>query len=632
MQFNLRIKILLIISIVLLITIGTTNVVNSINYRNHYFSVLKANAFTMGKELKAPLDRYLALGLPINRILDYDVQCRRLVNEYPMIAFVSVCDMNGLIIYQIDTTFGDTVRVNKKVLDALKMGEENVVEYRERNVVHYGFVIPVGEAGKKQGAIVLGLPKKAIDDKLRTPFWLSITISFCVFIITIVLISYAINRWVTKPLQALDRVTQQIIRDGTESGAKIEITSQDEIGRLGQSFNRMSEALQKTTVSKVYVDRVIASITDGLFVVDHDYKVLSVNDGALKITGYTKSEIINGQIQNLFYPGKTIPFMDENNSEFQEKGIIHNSESVFIRKDGAKIPVLLSCSRMDDCSGNVNRIVITIKDITDRKLIEDALITQTRRLTQSNAQLKEFVYVASHDLQEPLRKVCAFSERITSKYADVLDETGKDYLNRIVNAGVRMQTLINDLLSYSRVSTKIPAFNTVDLNKIGEDAVSDLQMRIEQTNGRVEIAQLPEIEAEPTQMRQIFQNIIGNALKFHRKNVTPYIKVYACIRSQKNENSWEDEDSFCDLTFEDNGIGIDQQYYQRIFGVFQRLHGKDEYEGTGVGLAICQKIIQRHNGEIRVESIVGSGSKFIVSLPVKQKKHGDGNDENRSNQ
>jgi PAS domain S-box-containing protein len=586
----------------------------------------------MGKELKAPLDRYLALGLPINRILDYDVQCRRLVNEYPMIAFVSVCDMNGLIIYQIDTTFGDTVRVNKKVLDALKMGEENVVEYRERNVVHYGFVIPVGEAGKKQGAIVLGLPKKAIDDKLRTPFWLSITISFCVFIITIVLISYAINRWVTKPLQALDRVTQQIIRDGTESGAKIEITSQDEIGRLGQSFNRMSEALQKTTVSKVYVDRVIASITDGLFVVDHDYKVLSVNDGALKITGYTKSEIINGQIQNLFYPGKTIPFMDENNSEFQEKGIIHNSESVFIRKDGAKIPVLLSCSRMDDCSGNVNRIVITIKDITDRKLIEDALITQTRRLTQSNAQLKEFVYVASHDLQEPLRKVCAFSERITSKYADVLDETGKDYLNRIVNAGVRMQTLINDLLSYSRVSTKIPAFNTVDLNKIGEDAVSDLQMRIEQTNGRVEIAQLPEIEAEPTQMRQIFQNIIGNALKFHRKNVTPYIKVYACIRSQKNENSWEDEDSFCDLTFEDNGIGIDQQYYQRIFGVFQRLHGKDEYEGTGVGLAICQKIIQRHNGEIRVESIVGSGSKFIVSLPVKQKKHGDGNDENRSNQ
>ncbi|HMA64865.1 MAG: sensor histidine kinase [Fibrobacterota bacterium] len=632
MQFNLRIKILLIISIVLLITIGTTNVANSINYRNHYFSVLKANAFTIGKELKVPLDRYLAQGLSINGMLDYDIQCRKLVKEYPMIAFVSVCDMNGLIIYQIDTTFGETSRVNKKVLDAMKMGEENVVEYRERNVVHYGFVIPVGETGKKQGAIVLGLPKKAIDDKLRAPFWLSITISFCVFIVTIVLISYAINRWVTKPLQALDRVTQKIIRDGIESGVKIEITSQDEIGRLGLSFNRMSEALQKTTVSKVYVDRVIASITDGLFVIDHDYKVLSVNEAAVQITGYVENEIINQPVQKFFCPGQTIPFMDKNNSEFQQKGIVHNSESVFVRKDGTKIPVLLSCSRMDDYSGNVNRIVITIKDITERKLIEDALITQTRRLTQSNAQLKEFVYIASHDLQEPLRKVCAFSERITNKYASVLDETGKDYLNRIVNAGVRMQTLINDLLSYSWVSTKTQTFDTVDLNRIGEEVVSDLQIRIEQTAGRIEIAQLPLIEAEPTQIRQVFQNIIGNALKFHRKDVAPYIKVYASVRNQKNEKSWENEDLFCDLTFEDNGIGIDQQYYQRIFGVFQRLHGKDEYEGTGVGLAICQKIIQRHNGEIRVESVVGVGTKFILSLPVKQKKHGDGKGENRDDQ
>lgn len=629
MRLDLRIKILLIISLVLLITIGTTNVVNSINYRNHFFNVLQTNAFTKGKELKVHLDRYLAQGIPVNGILDYDMQCRKLVMDYPMIAFVSVCDMNGLIIYQIDSAFGNTSRVNKNVLDAMKMGEEIVVEYREHNLIHYGFVIPVGEAGKKQGAIVLGLPKKSIDDKLRAPFVLSMTISFCVFIITIALISYAITRWVTKPLHALDRVTQQIIRDGTESGARIEITSQDEIGRLGQSFNRMSEALQKTTVSKVYVDRIIASITDGLFVVDHAYKVLSVNDAALKITGFTESEIINSPVQQFFFPGKTIPFIDENNSEFQEKGVVHNYESVFIRKDGTKIPVLLSCSRMDDYSGNVNRIVITIKDITERKLIEDALITQTRRLTQSNAQLKEFVSVASHDLQEPLRKVCAFSERITSKYAGILDDTGKDYLNRIVNAAVRMQKLINDLLSYSLVSTKAQVFDMVDLNKIGEDVLSDLQIRIEQTNGRVEIAQLPQIEAEPTQIRQIFQNIIGNALKFHRKDVAPYIKVYASIRHQKNEKSWEDEDSFCDLTFEDNGIGIDQQYHQRIFGVFQRLHGKDEYEGTGVGLAICQKIIQRHNGEIRVESIVGEGTRFIVSLPVKQKKHGDGNDENR---
>ncbi len=360
--------------------------------------------------------------------------------------------------------------------------------------------------------------------------------------------------------------------------------------------------------------------------------MLSINSAAAVITGYAENEMINKPVQLFFEPGQTIPFMDENNSEFQQNGIVHNAENVFVRKDGTKFPVLLSCSRMDDNSGNVNRIVMTIKDITDRKHVEHALITQTRRLTQSNAQMKEFVYIASHDLQEPLRKICAFSERVMNKYSGVLDHTGKDYLDRIVNAGLRMQVLIEDLLSYSRVSTKMPVFEIVDLNWIGDDVVSDLQIMIEQTNGRVEIAQLPRIEAEPTQIRQLFQNMIGNALKFHRKGIAPFIKVYASIRIEKNENSWENEDTFCDLIFEDNGIGIEKQYYQRIFGVFQRLHGKGEYEGTGVGLAICQKIVERHNGRISIDSIVGTGTKFIVSLPVRQNKHGDGNDENGNGQ
>ncbi len=632
MQVTLRIKILLMISMVLLITIGTTNVVNSINYRKNYFNVLKTSTFIIGKELKVQLDRFLLQGFPIDKIPDYNTQCNILVKEYPMIAFASVCDMDGIILYHSDTTLSGNYRVNQKVLEAIRDGRESVVEYRENRIALYGFVIPVGEPGKKTGAILLGLPKTVIDEKLRGSFWLLITTSFFVFIVTIGLISYTITRWVTKPLQALDRVTQKIIREGTESGVKIEHTSQDEIGRLGCSFNRMSEALQKTTVSKVYVDRIIASITDGLFVVDNDYKVLSVNSAAAIITGYAENEMINQPVQIFFCPGQTIPFMDENNSEFQQNGIVHNSENVFIRKDGTKIPILLSCSRMDDNSGNVNRIVMTIKDITDRKHVEHALITQTKRLTQSNTQMKEFVYIASHDLQEPLRKICAFSERIMNKYSGVLDQTGKDYLDRIVNAGLRMQALINDLLSYSRVSTKVPVFENIDLNRIGDDVVSDLQIMIEQTNGRVEIAQLPLIEAEPTQIRQVFQNIIGNALKFHRKDIAPLIKVYASIRNQKNENSWENEDTFCDLIFEDNGIGIDRQYYQRIFGVFQRLHGKDEYEGTGVGLAICQKIVERHNGQISVDSIVGTGTKFIVSLPVRQNRHGDGKGENGNEQ
>ncbi len=271
MQVTLRLKILLMISTVLVITIGTTNVVNSINYRRNYFGALKTSTFAIGKELKQQLDRFLLQGFPIDKIPDYDTQCSILVKEYPIIVFASVCDMDGIILYHSDTTLKRNYRVNQKVLEAIGDGQENVIEYRENKNVIYGFVIPVGEPGKKYGAILLGLPKTIIDEKLRGSFWLLITTSFFVFIVTIGLISYAITRWIIKPLQALDLVTKKIINEGTESGVKIERTSRDEIGWLGSSFNRMSDALQKTTVSKVYVDRIIASITDGLFVVDNDY-------------------------------------------------------------------------------------------------------------------------------------------------------------------------------------------------------------------------------------------------------------------------------------------------------------------------------------------------------------------------
>jgi light-regulated signal transduction histidine kinase (bacteriophytochrome) len=234
--------------------------------------------------------------------------------------------------------------------------------------------------------------------------------------------------------------------------------------------------------------------------------------------------------------------------------------------------------------------------------------------------MQEFIYIASHDLQEPLRKVCAFSDRVIAKYGSVIDEQGQDYLKRIQSAVVRMQTRIDDLLSYSRVTTKAQTFNKINLNQIAIEVISDLQIRIEQTNGQVIVDKLIEIEAEPTQMRQLFQNMIGNALKFHRKEVPPVVKVYASIKTDPNTDPWQTDTESCILTFEDNGIGIEEQHFQKIFVVFQRLHGKDQYEGTGVGLAICQKIVEYHNGEITVESTPEIGTKFIITLPIKQKK------------
>jgi signal transduction histidine kinase/DNA-binding LacI/PurR family transcriptional regulator len=231
-------------------------------------------------------------------------------------------------------------------------------------------------------------------------------------------------------------------------------------------------------------------------------------------------------------------------------------------------------------------------------------------LARSNKELEQFAYIASHDLQEPLRKIIAFGDRLKQCYAKGLIEQGQDYLERVQSAATRMQVLINDLLTYSRVTTKAQPFSKVALTKILNEVLSDLEVKISQTGAQIDVNPLPSITADSLQMRQLFQNLIGNALKFYRPGSPPVIRVYAL----------PEKDEAFQIIIEDNGIGIDADHYGRIFGVFERLHGRGEYEGSGVGLAICKKIAERHSGKISIESVVGQGSKFVISLPCQPKK------------
>ena len=244
------------------------------------------------------------------------------------------------------------------------------------------------------------------------------------------------------------------------------------------------------------------------------------------------------------------------------------------------------------------------KQVAERKQAEVALQVYAAKLEQSNRDLQEFTYVASHDLQEPLRKVLAFGDRLAQKYGDALDETGLNYLKRMRDASQRMQILINDLLNFSRVSTLAQSFTEVDLNTLAQEVLSDLENHIDRTKGHVEVSELPTIEADPTQMHQLLQNLIGNALKFHSNETQPLIKVSAQIKDRE-----------CQISVQDNGIGFDIQYLARIFKPFQRLHNREEYEGSGVGLAICRRIVERHGGRITATSAPGEGSTFIVTLP-----------------
>lgn len=241
-------------------------------------------------------------------------------------------------------------------------------------------------------------------------------------------------------------------------------------------------------------------------------------------------------------------------------------------------------------------------------------------LERSNRELEDFAFVASHDLQEPLRKIQAFGDRLKTVQGPKFDAQGRDYLDRMHNAAGRMHRLINDLLMFSRVATKANPFEPTDLDKIVEEVIGDLEVRIQQTDGRIEKNALPTIDADPMQMQQLFQNLIGNALKFHRDGTPPIVRIALENSSAVKGPEMNGEEPMIVISVSDNGIGFDEKYLSRIFTPFQRLHGRGKYEGTGIGLAVCRKIVERHGGTLTASSKEGEGSCFYCSLPINQEK------------
>lgn len=245
---------------------------------------------------------------------------------------------------------------------------------------------------------------------------------------------------------------------------------------------------------------------------------------------------------------------------------------------------------------------------TEKSKLQDA----RTRLEQSNRELQDFTSVASHDLQEPLRKVQVFGDRLRTNCRSGMDEQDRDALDRMLNATKRMQSLIRDLLSYAQITRQGRPLAPVDLTRIAQEVLSDLEVRITETGAQVDLGDLPVVDADAVQMRQLLQNLIGNALKFRREGQAPIVRLYADTSDQALAAS-----GFFRLVVEDNGIGFEEKYLDRIFTMFQRLHGRSEYEGTGVGLAICRKIAQRHGGDISARSRPGEGAAFLTALPLR---------------
>jgi PAS domain S-box-containing protein len=293
-----------------------------------------------------------------------------------------------------------------------------------------------------------------------------------------------------------------------------------------------------------------------------------------------------------------------------------STNSILIRRDGFEIPIEDSVALIHDRDENAAGAVIVFRDVSAARASQRQLHAVSDELERSNRELQDFATIASHDMQEPLRKIQAFGDRLAEHSAEVLDEEAGDYLRRMRNAANRMQSLINDLLEYSQVTIRPQPPRLVDLGEVVTEVLSDLEERIRASNGIVHVGELPTILASPFQMRQLFQNLIANALKFHPVGLSPEIHIDAIARGDsRGARGRRDRPPLWEIRVRDNGIGFDEKHTERIFAPFQRLHGRNAYEGTGMGLAICRRIVGLLGGTIGATSQPGAGATFIVSLP-----------------
>lgn len=265
--------------------------------------------------------------------------------------------------------------------------------------------------------------------------------------------------------------------------------------------------------------------------------------------------------------------------------------------------------------GEIEHILSSARDVTERVRAEEEAARNRGELEKRNRELQDFAYVASHDLQEPLRKIRAFSDLLEEDYGDVLDDEAMAYIDRVKDAAKRMSTLISDLLQFSRITTRGEPFAKIDLNEIISGVMSDLEIAVTENDAEIIVDDLPEIEADAMQMRQLFQNLIGNALKFSRDDVRPTVRISASIVKGRRTPAIPSAE-ICQIVVSDNGIGFEEKFADRIFTPFQRLHHQREYEGTGMGLAICRRIVERHDGSISSRSAPGEGATFAIEIPV----------------
>ena len=351
-----------------------------------------------------------------------------------------------------------------------------------------------------------------------------------------------------------------------------------------------------------YQANLLQNVSDAIIATDNQFRIQSWNKAAEKIYGWQEDEVLGKTMSELMTQVYEKSTQEEIMAEFLSKGYWTGRVSQY-RKDGSLIPVLSSVTAVKDRQDTIIGAVAVNRDITDQMETEEALRERTRSLEASNEDLAQFAYAASHDLQEPLRMITAYLQLVAGRYQDQLDDEAIEFIGYAVDGAMRMRQLITDLLTYSRIGQKNHGFGPVALEKILQQVLFNLEIQIQEANIAITHDPLPTVIGDKTQMLQLLQNLISNAIKF-RREASPRVHLSA----RQEASNWI-------IQVADNGIGMEPGLTKKIFTIFQRLHTREEYPGTGIGLAICKKIVQKHGGKIWVDSEQGVGSTFTFSLP-----------------
>jgi two-component system sensor kinase FixL len=415
------------------------------------------------------------------------------------------------------------------------------------------------------------------------------------------------------------RTTMLLVRDpATGKSGSLAIVHRPSGKQLEEA---LAEALAESEARK---HAILESALDPIVTIDHEGVITEFNRAAETVFGHSRAAVLGTRPSEVLFPPASMAGQQVRIDRYLEAGegsmLGKRTEVTAVRAGGEAFPAELAMTLNYEHGKPL--MTFFIRDIGEHKRAHEEQARYAADLERSNHELEQFAYVASHDLQEPLRKIRTFGDRLASSCGPALDPAGRECLERMQSAAERMQNLIQGLLTLSRVTTKGQEFVPVDLAAVAAEVVSDLEVQIQQAQGRVELGRLPSIMADPLQIRQLLQNLIGNALKFRREDEPPVVRVRAHFVGDREDRPTRDSltDQQCRLVVEDNGIGFEEKYAERIFGIFQRLHTREAYPGTGIGLAICKKIVERHGGSIAAHGTPGQGAVFTVLLPAVHRK------------